>query len=114
MLEPHATEIREELAAVRVAALRHAARPSHPGPLRQALGNTLVRLGLLLGSDGSVPPSALRPESLEEVSAHAGASSVLLSARRTRPRVAPIATWDDFQRELAAPYGIRVAHRPTS
>jgi hypothetical protein len=114
MLEPHAPEIRRELNAVRVAALRRAAGPSTPGPLRRAVGNAFVRLGLLLGSDGSVPPSALRPEWLEEVSVHAGASSVPLSARRSRPRIATIATWDDFERELAAPYGIRVAHRSTS
>ena len=30
MLEPHATEIRQELVGVRVAALHQAARPSHP------------------------------------------------------------------------------------
>ena len=54
MLEPHATEIRRELVRVRVASLHHAARPSHAGPLRRAVGNAFVRLGLLLGSDGSV------------------------------------------------------------
>jgi len=109
MLEPQTPEIRTQLAADRVAALRHSARPVHPGPLRRSLGNAFVRIGLRLGSDGSVPPSAVLAESLEEVSAPAGASSILLSARRTRPRVAAIATWDDFERELAAPYGVRVA-----
>ena len=108
MLEPYNTEIRRELAADRVAALRHSARPAHPGPLRRSLGNAFVRFGLRLGSDGSVPPSAVLAESLEEVSAPAGASSILLSTRRTRPRV-PATTWDDFERELAAPYGLRVA-----
>ena len=108
MLEPYNTEIRRELAADRVAALRHSARPAHPGLLRRSLGNAFVRFGLRLGSDGSVPPSAVLAESLEEVSAPAGASSILLSTRRTRPRVA-VTTWDDFERELAAPYGLRVA-----
>jgi hypothetical protein len=108
MLEPYTTDLRRELAADRVAALRHSARPAHPGLLRRSLGNALVRFGLRLGSDGSVPPSAVLAESLEEVSAPAGASSILLSTRRTRPRVA-VTTWDDFERELAAPYGLRVA-----
>jgi hypothetical protein len=109
MLEPQTPEIRTQLAVDRVAALRHAARPAHPGPLRRSLGNAFVRLGLRLGTDGSVPPSAAPAESLEEVSAPAGASSILLAARRARPRVAAIATWDDFERELAAPYGVGVA-----
>ena len=112
MLEPQTPEIRTQLAADRVAALRYSARPVHPGPLRRSLGSAVVRLGLHLGSDGGVPPSAVPAESREEVSAPAGASSILLSARRTRPRVtavAAVATWDDFERELAAPYGVRVA-----
>ena len=62
MLEPHATEIRQELVRVRVGSLHHAARPSHAGPLRRAVGNAFVRLGLLLGSDG-VPPSITQPAS---------------------------------------------------
>ena len=109
MLEPQTPEIRTQLAVDRVAALRHSARPVHPGPLRRSLGSAVVRLGLHLGSDGGVPPSAVPAESREEVSAPAGASSILLAARRARPRVAAIATWDDFERELAAPYGVRVA-----
>ena len=109
MLEPNNPEIRRELAANRVAALRHSARPVHPGPLRRSLGSAFVRFGLRLGGDGSVPPSAVPAGSPEEVSAPAGASSILLAARRARPRVAAIATWDDFERELAAPYGVRVA-----
>ena len=55
MLEPHAPEIRRELNAVRVAALRRAAGPSTPGPLRRAVGNAFVRLGLLLLADQSAP-----------------------------------------------------------
>ena len=109
MLEPQTPEIRTQLAADRVAALRHSARPVHPGPLRRSLGIAFVRFGLRLGSDGSVPPSAVLAGSREEVSAPAGASSILLSARRTRPGVAVITTWDDFERELAAPFGVRVA-----
>ena len=109
MLELHHTEIRRELVADRMAVLHRSARPTPPGLLRRSLGNAFVRFGLLLGSDGSVPPSAVRPESLEEVSAPAGASSILLSSRRAYPRVAAITTWDDFERELAAPYGVRVA-----
>ena len=108
MLEPHTPEIRRELAAVRIAALRHSAGPVHAGPVRRRLGNAFVRFGLRLGSDGSVPPVAMQAESLEEVSAPAGASSVLLSARRSR-RMGGIPTWEDFERELAAPYGLRVA-----
>ena len=61
MLEPHATEMRQELAAARVAALRHSARRSPAGPLRRAVGNGFVRLGLLLGSDGSAPSVREQP-----------------------------------------------------
>ena len=74
MLEPQATEIRRELATARVSALRHSARPSPAGPLRRALGNGFVRLGLLLGSDGSVPPSLAQPASRQEAPAPAGVS----------------------------------------
>ncbi len=106
MLEPHTPEIRRELAAVRVAGLRHSARAANAGPVRRRLGNAFVRFGLRLGSDGSVPPVAMRAESLEEVPA--GASSALLSARRS-PRAAGFPTFEDFERELAAPYGLRVS-----
>ena len=73
MLEPQTTEVRQELAAVRVAALRDAARWRHAGPVRRAVGNAFVRLGLLLGSDGSVPPIA-QHESHQEAFARAKAS----------------------------------------
>src|SRR5512134_1064943 len=73
MLEPQTTEVRQELAAVRVAALRDAARRRHAGPIRRAVGNAFVRLGLLLGSDGSVPPIA-QHESHQEAFARAKAS----------------------------------------
>jgi hypothetical protein len=56
MLEQHVPEIRQELAATRVSALRRSAEPAPVGPLRRALGAGLVRLGLRLGYDGHVPP----------------------------------------------------------
>ncbi len=63
MLEPLAPEIRQELAAARVAALHRSATSASPGPLRRAAGSALVRLGLRLGYDGSVPPLVAQPES---------------------------------------------------
>ena len=103
MLEPHATEIRQELVGVRVAALHQAARPSHPGLLRRAVGNAFVRLGLLLGSDGSVPPSVTQPAS----------SGALADARAPEPtwlgsRHTAFSSELDLAWEAAAPYGIRV------
>ena len=74
MLEPHAPEIRRELAADRVTALREAARGSGPGPVRRAIGNVVVRLGVLLGGDRTVSPAARR-ESYPEALASAGVSS---------------------------------------
>ena len=56
MLEQHVPEIRQELAATRVSALRRSAEHAPVGPLRRALGAGLVRLGLRLGYDGHVPP----------------------------------------------------------
>ena len=111
MLEPHAPEIRQELAAVRMAALRDAARPSHAGPLRRAVGNGFVRLGLLLGSDGSVPPVA-QHESHQEALASAGAftfrSPGWLSV--DAPTGLALATEADLAWERAAPFGIRVGN----
>lgn len=103
MLEPHATEIRQELVRVRVAALHHAARRSHAGPLRRAVGNAFVRLGLLLGSDGSVPPSIMQPAS----------SGALADARAPEPiwlrsGHGEFVSELDLAWEAAAPYGIRV------
>ncbi len=74
MLEPHAPEIRQELAAARVAALHRSTGRFAPGPFRRVAGSALVRLGLRLGYDGSVPPS-LAPESYQEALASAGAST---------------------------------------
>ena len=85
MLEPHSPEIRAQLAADRVAGLRHSARPVPPGLLRRSLGNAFVRFGLRLGSDGSVPPPAALAESLEEASARAGASSIRRAYPWRRP-----------------------------
>ncbi len=114
MLEPHATEIRRELAAVRVSALRRSARPSPAGPLRRALGNGFVRLGLRLGSDGSVPPSFAHAVSVQEVPAPAGASAFLPAwrTRRRRPSLARRRA-DDFAaraRGALRPPRARVAH----
>jgi hypothetical protein len=110
MIEPHAPEIRRELAAARTVSLRHAARPSPPGPLRRAVGNGLVRLGLLVGSDGLDTPSPTRPELTEE--APAGASSVVLAARRAaRGLQPPLVSGDDLVRELAAPFAPRLGAR---
>ena len=60
MLEPFAPELRQELAAARVAALHRSAGLIPPGPLRRAAGSALVRLGLRLGYGGSVPPRVLQ------------------------------------------------------
>jgi hypothetical protein len=103
MLEPHATEIRQELVAVRVAALHHAARPSHAGPLRRAVGNAFVRLGLLLGSDGSVPPSVTQPASSGALADARASEPIWLGSRHTA-----FASELDLAWETAAPYGIRV------
>jgi len=57
-----------------VAALRRSAEPLPAGPLRRAVASGLVRLGLRLGYDGSVPPYVLQSD--EEVTpATAGVTS---------------------------------------
>ena len=101
MLEPHATEIRQELAAARLAALHRSAASAHPGPLRRAAGSALVRLGLRLGYEGSVPPLVAQPESSVGARLEPGTHPVFL------------ATESDLERELAAPFGIRVARLRT-
>jgi hypothetical protein len=73
MLEHHVPEIRQELAATRVTALRRSAEHVPVGPLRRALGSGLVRLGLRLGYDGHVPPLVSQPSRREE--APSGVSS---------------------------------------
>ena len=62
MLEQLTPEIRHELAAARVAALHRSAMPAQAGRLRRAVASGLVRLGLRLGYDGSVPPFVAQPE----------------------------------------------------
>ena len=101
MLEPHAPEIRQELAAARLAALRRSAASGSPGPLRRAAGSALVRLGLRLGYDGSVPPLVAQPGSSVGVRLEPDTHTV------------SFATESDLERELAAPFGIRVARLRT-
>jgi len=101
MLEPHAPEIRQELAAARLAALHRSAASASPGPLRRAAGSALVRLGLRLGYEGSVPPLVAQPESSVGARFEPGTHTVSLATER------------DLERELAAPFGIRVARLRT-
>ena len=101
MLEPHAPEIRQELAAARLAALHRSAASAHPGPLRRAAGSALVRLGLRLGYEGSVPPLVAQPESSVGARFQPGTHTAWL------------ATESDVERELAAPFGNRVARLRT-
>jgi hypothetical protein len=51
-------EFRHQLAADRRASLQRSAEHRPAGSLRRAAGSGLVRLGLRLGYDGSVPPFA--------------------------------------------------------
>ena len=107
MLEPHALEIRQELAAARLAALHRSAAGASPGPLRRAAGSALVRLGLRLGYDGSVPPLVAQPVNSVGVG--------LQSDTHTVSTVSTVSftTESDLERELAAPFGIRVARLRT-
>ena len=114
MLEPYTAEIRQDLAAARMAALRHSARPSPAGVLRRTVGNGLVRLGLHLGGGGSVPAVDLRSESaFAEALAPARASEPFRPALRALPQTAGdqfvTVSAADIERELAAPFGIRSA-----
>ena len=103
MLEPHATEIRQELVGVRVAALHQAARPSHPGPLRRAVGNAFVRLGLLLGSDGSVPPSVTQPASSGALADARAPEPTWLGSRHTAFSSELDLAWEAAARKLRCP-----------
>ena len=101
MLEGLDHEIRRELAAARVAALHRSAMPAQAGRLRRAVASGLVRLGLRLGYDGSVPPLVPQP-------------SYSVGARRTPgTHTVSFATRIDIERELAAPFGIKVARLRT-
>lgn len=112
MLEPHAPEIRQELAAARLAALHRSAVSAHPGPLRRAAGSALVRLGLRLGYDGSVPPFVAQPGNRLQPGTHTVSRVGLQSDTHTVSSVS-FATESDLARELAAPFGIRVARLRT-
>ena len=119
MLEPHAVEIRQELAAARLAALHRSAASAHPGPLRRAAGSALVRLGLRLGYDGSVPPFVAQPGNSSvgarlQPGTHTVSRVGLQSDTHTVSAVSTaFATASDLERELAAPFGIRVARLRT-
>ena len=107
MLEPHAPEIRQELAAARLAALQRSAASAHPGPLRRAAGSALVRLGLRLGYEGSVPPLVAQPVNSVGVGLQSDTHTV------STVSTVSFATANDLERELAAPFGIRVARLRT-
>jgi hypothetical protein len=101
MLEQLTPEIRQELAAARVAALYRSATPAHAGRLRRAVASGLVRLGLRLGYEGSVPPLVAQPETSVGVRLHPDTHTVSFG------------TESDIERELAAPFGIKVARLRT-
>jgi hypothetical protein len=107
MLEPHAPEIRQELAAARLAALHRSAASASPGPFRRAAGSALVRLGLRLGYEGSVPPLVAQPVNSVGVGLQSDTHTV------STVSTASLATASDLERELAAPFGIRVARLRT-
>ena len=104
MLEPHAPEIRQELAAARLAALHRSAASASPGPLRRAAGSALVRLGLRLGYEGSVPPLVTQPVNSVGVGLQSDTHAISSVS---------LVTESDLERELAAPFGIRVARLRT-
>jgi len=101
MLEPHAPEIRQELAAARLAALHRSAASASPGPLRRAAGSALVRLGLRLGYEGSVPPLVTQHQSSVGARLEPGTHTV------------SFLTESDIERELAAPFGLKLARLRT-
>ena len=86
MLEPLEPEIRQELAGARVAALHRSAGRSAAGPLRRAAGSALVRLGLRLGYDGSVPPLVAQPGSSVGVRLEPDTHRFPFLLQRDRPR----------------------------
>ena len=109
MLEQLTPEVRHELAAARVAALYRSAESRPAGRLRRTVGSGLVRLGLRLGYDGSVPPFVSQLSRREE--APTGVSSQRIT--RGPAWQVPVASENDIERELAAPFGIRVARLRT-
>ena len=104
MLEQLTPEIRHELAAARVAALHRSAMPAHAGPLRRAVAAGLVRLGLRLGYEGSVPPLVTQPVNSVGVGLQSDTHAISSVS---------LVTESDLERELAAPFGIRVARLRT-
>jgi hypothetical protein len=69
-------ESRRGLAVDRADALRRAARPASPGPLRRLTGVALIRIGHALGGAGDSPrPRPALPPMPDEAPACAGASS---------------------------------------
>jgi len=101
MLEQLTPEIRHELAAARVAALHRSAMPAHAGPLRRAVAAGLVRLGLRLGYEGSVPPLVTQHQSSVGARLEPGTHTVT------------VLTESDIERELAAPFGLKLARLRT-
>ena len=99
MMEQLDPDIRRELAAARVAALHRSATPAHAGPLRRVVASGLVRLGLRLGYDGSVPPLVAQPRNSVGVG--------------LKPDTHTPSFESDIERELAAPFGIKVARLRT-
>ena len=75
MLEP-SPDVRRELAAMQIDALRRSAQIAAVGPVRRIMGLGLIRFGLFLAR-GRVPSLALRPE--PEAPAHGGASTAFCS-----------------------------------
>src|SRR4029079_13650753 len=104
MLEPHAPEIRQELAAARLAALHRSAASRKPRPLPRGACSALVRLGLRLGYGGSVPPLVTQPVNSVGVGLQSDTHTVFSVS---------LATESDIQSELPAPFGIRVARLRT-
>ena len=80
-------EFRHELATARMATLRRSAEPAPKGPVRRAVGSGLVRLGLRLGYDGSVPPFVTQLVTEGDPPASAGGSSWSPAAARFRASV---------------------------
>ena len=68
-------EHRLEIAALRADALRRSARRRSPGRLRRRTGTALVRLGLLLASDGPTSSSTAERAAHPSTPACAGVGS---------------------------------------
>ena len=73
------SELRHQLAADRMAALRRSAEHGPPSSLRRAVGSGLVRLGLRLRSDGRISPFVSQPGTDEGPTTPAGPPSAATS-----------------------------------